>query len=389
MKDKSVEISSALSLPEKQKKSSPDEHLTDLSEALNIEATISLNSCATHPLQMLCLRVIEPLKKFTKNDQLYDNRPGKKEKKGTSKLSEDRKEVRLEIAKLTEELTEFESDLIKIKSDIEKGHTLTSGPLLELQRQFEREKNAHLLKIIGSLSKKLDDINHPLQKAVNAAYAKEKRSEKANKEIIKGNIGIGWEEALDNVGLREDLKLGCKMDVNDYAKVKAFLDENVTRNRMYFYMEEVLLHLDRDPTEQKGLTKLLLENVPIIQVREGTRDVYMDARVLLNDPAEAYAFVMLDTETTKRKGGGRPQGSYKMKEEHVEYLRQVIESSDVSAQGRRRDGASHTGNIVGGMSGGGEDVLGSNWSLFHKNLEKQFFQVAIMMRAMINIDHTC
>ena len=208
------------------------------------------------------------------------------------------------MANMIEDIRKAQTDLTTMDEEI-KNASLLSGPLKDLRAGFVRKTNEALLAQMGDLHNKLEKVNPPLAKAVQQGFDKEKGSKRARKEVIKGNIGISWDEAFQNIGHENHVLGDCLMNVHLYAKVKNMLDENAQRGRLYFYMEEVIDVLDKEESEKANLSKLLMKNTPIVQVLEGEKKVYMDARVLLNQPEEAYKMVMLDTEKEpKKKGGG-------------------------------------------------------------------------------------
>ena len=356
-------------VPTKLTKLTTESSFTALADLLDLGTTDHINEAASRPLQLMCSQVRPMLKTFIEQDQQYDGRPNQRPRT-QSDLHKERLQMRNSLQMLSEEVRNGEKDLKELKSHSLGPISFVSEAAKERLTARQIEYNQDLMRRLSEVSQKLPSVNAKLRKQILYVEREKNQAQgkgrEAQKTCFKGNITQTWEEALEAVGGREDYSEGCKMDFFGYRDIKTFLDHKASAGVTYFTVDEVLLHLNKPEHEKRGLTKLMMKNLPIIQIEEGKQSLFMDARICLANPENIF-YICQDAEDGNKSKGGRPSGTFKMKPEHIEALKTFIESScTVSAHDRRQDDLFR----VGSQSRSG---LGTTWSAIHRNLAETFF----------------
>ena len=343
-------------------KSTTDNSINAVSDLLDLGVSEHLNEAASRPLHLMCSKVKPELKKFIEQDAQYDARPGSRRSTVRTKLQDDLLKMRQGIAMLSQQVRDGERDLAELRSHADGPVAFVSEAAKERLNARQQEYNEQLMKRFNELSQNLPTLNARLKKAIDAIEAPGRS--KAQKTVFKGNVRQTWQEALEAIDGRDDFSEGCAMDFFSYQSVKFFLDEKASAGVTYFTVDEVLLHLNKPEHEKRGLTKLMMKNLPIVQIEEGKQSLFVDARICLAKPENIY--YICDTNDEKKNKGGRPKGTFKMTSEHLEAMRTFIESSStVSADGRRHNDIQHVGTSRAG--------LGTTWTSIHQNLADSFF----------------
>ena len=341
-----------------------DNSISALSQLLNQGQADNLDDGASRALHLKCSHLRPQLATFLERDGQYDNRPRKLKPNLKTKLSADVLKMRQAIEMMSQEVKQGEADIAELRQHAQGPVAFVSAAAKERLGARQNEFNETLLKSLSAISQNLPDLNSRLKKAIDQAGSE--RSQ-AQKTVFKGNISSSWEEALEAIDTRSDFAEGCNMDFFSYQEVKSYLDDKANSGVTYFTIDELLVHLNKPVGEKRGLRKLIMKYLPIVQIEEGKQSLFMDARICLAKPENIFHLVNIDKCNDAAKGkSGRPKGSFKINEEHVAAMKKFIESScTVSANERRQNDV----NLIGGSKAG----LGTTWTEIHQHLADKFF----------------
>ena len=155
--------------------------------------------------------------------------------------------------------------------------------------------------------------------------------------IIKGsNTSSTWEECLNSIdGPRT--KYGVKLDLGEFEKIAAFVFSLHDNGEKTFTVEKILSELNRGPEEKRGMKKLIVAHLPVMEIKTPTTDFLMaiDQFLLFPDLVARYSLDCcegLEKEQlpktadvpVRKPGSGRPKGTFKITEEIITEVKSFI-----------------------------------------------------------------
>ena len=237
------------------------------------------------------------------------------------------------------DLASAEQVCADLKLLLDKGEDLRRelNEALPLASTFEKEKlvkegKAKVDAVTEQLKIQLLQSSKIFERAIQILkrriYEKERTAKGLNKReivLLEENTSRTWEECLDSI-VGQKQAFGCSMWEEDFEKVAEYAELTAKEGRTHIFTEELVTYLGKEPSEAKGLQRLVTQNLPMIHyssnlpgVDARLEEILCDARAILTQPrllVSLYQDLAHEpgveeseppAKIPRKKGSGRPK----------------------------------------------------------------------------------
>lgn len=262
-----------------------------------------------------------------------------------------------EVAEAKQKIADIEwrlKDADKIQKEAEENVKNKSLPdqMNIIKKASEKSDNIQedvLRKLSGlDLSKLIKDLKKRNQTRLSNKAQLEKAKEKMNSSRFK-NAHLTWQDCLHEIEAGRFVeKNGVKIDEEEAEAIKREIEKNAER---FITPEDLLILLDRTENEKKDLLELVVQHLPVVELRrEGHCRIY-DSRQFLKDPQLMVSLFerSMEYEGIEKKSkfvtcgvepempenrGKRKRGVYKLRQDVVTAVQELLDYAGTPAHVR-------------------------------------------------------
>ena len=306
-----------------------------LGKALNLKIE-AINDYAGKPFETLSKTVSRDIILFNKNltDITAMSRAKKRE---DSKFSKDLKKAEDILADLKKNVEETESYFKGVDKEISRARGFQARTAIQQREEKKigkklQDLNALLLKTKEHFPETNKKMTKRIQDLENRAN---KRKIVDEADLVNKNASKTWASCIEKMEPRITYR-GVEL-----TDEEAFLIDNLfaTWQEPYLVKENIADALNRPRSEASSLQKIVLDNFPVIKIREVSGvEKLLDARVAMQRPdlvLEMYekasefkgAEIKVKTmpvDRKRKKGQGRPEFSYRIKDDVAEHVKHYL-----------------------------------------------------------------
>ena len=253
---------------------------------------------------------------------------------GTSNFHRDFTKAEEIVAEIRGKLEAGEAILKNAEKDTKGVDLVKKSEVTKIAREQVLKLEEELLTDLMMAPNLVTVANNQLRKRV---YEKNRIQKKEENVKIEGcNLAATWKDCLDELS-GPKTSYGVTFLLEDFVHVNTFCDGLLDACQESFTITELCAALDRPAAEVHGIQKLVVSHLPVIMMGRGQKSVLMDRRVFLMSPErimELYELTQMEeteeedsTEVKKPKraaGQERPSGSFLLREEQIEDIKQFI-----------------------------------------------------------------
>ena len=173
---------------------------------------------------------------------------------------------------------------------------------------YVKKNEEKVLGKILALTKMLQPMNKKLSKRLShhKHYVKE-----TEVTVEASNGGKTWHDCLNSI---DSVKTshGVEFTTDDFVRVAEFCDHLSRNNHEFFMIRDLLIYLNRPRRQAQGITQLLTDHLPIVNVKKGRFSILVDAHLFVIKPDKIVDLMKIQNWKIAKDTANEPEDHEEM-----------------------------------------------------------------------------